>query len=81
MKDFGWHMFCALLLADIIGLVMLKLNVGLKITLIVGGIVFVIIAVVMFIGKTSHQRMKKREAEAAAKIADLQDQVDGALKN
>ena len=74
-------MFCALLLADIIGLVMLELNVGLKKTLIVSVIVFVIIALVMFIGRTSRQRMKKREAEAEAKIADLQDQVDGALKN
>lgn len=80
MKNLGWQMFFALLLADLIGLVMLKLHVVMKTTLIVAVAVFIVIALVMFFGHTARQRLKKREKEAAAKIADLQDQVEEALK-
>ena len=80
MKNLGWHMFFALLLADIIGVIMLKLAVTLKIILIVCSIVFVILAAIMFFGHNAKERIKKREAEATAKIAELQDQVEEVLR-
>ena len=73
-------MFFALLLADIVGIVMMKLHVAPRITLIVGGLVFVILAVVLFFGGNARDRAQKREAEANAKIAELQEQVDGSPK-
>ena len=81
MKNLGWQMFFALLLADVVGLIMIKLAVALKIILIVCAIVFVILAAVMFFSHNSRERVKKREQEAVAKIADLQDQVEEALNS
>ena len=74
-------MFFALLLADVIGLVMLKLGVVLKIAIIICALVFAVIAAVMFFGHNSRERGRKREEQAAAKIADLQDQVETALSS
>ncbi len=74
-------MFFALLLADIIGIAMLKLGVVLKIALIVCALVFVVLAIVMFFSNNSRERGRKREEQAAAKIADLQDQVEEALNS
>ncbi len=74
-------MFFALLIADIIAVVMFKLAVKLKIVLIVCAIVFVILAAVLFFSQNARDRLKKREQQAAAKIADLQDQVEVALNN
>ncbi len=75
-------MFFALLIADLIALVMLALKVKqLKIVLIVGVIVFVVLAAVLFFNNRSREKSKKREAQAAAKIADLQDQVEVALNS
>ena len=68
-------MFFALLLADVVGVVMLKLTVALNITMIVCSVVFVILAIVMFFGHNAKERIRKREAEANAKLAKLQDQV------
>ena len=73
-------MFFALLLADIIGIIMFRLQVSLRIILIVCGIVFVVLAAVMFFAGNAHQRSKKREAEAQAKIAELQNQVEESAK-
>ena len=58
---------------------MLGLSVKLKIVLIVSAIVFVVLALVLFFGQNSRERIKKREQQAVAKIADLQDQVEEAL--
>jgi len=80
MKNLGWQMFFALLLADIIGIIMLELTVPLKIILIVCGIIFVVLALILFFGHNSRERIKKREEKAVAKIADLQDQVEEALR-
>ena len=79
MKNMGWQFVFALLLADIIGIVMLALLVKLKIVLIVSAIIFVVLAVVLFFGSNARERIKKREQQAVAKIADLQDQVEEAL--
>jgi membrane protein implicated in regulation of membrane protease activity len=75
MKNLGWHLFWSLLLADVVAIAMLKLGVTMKVTMIVSALVFVILAVVMFIANNAHQRTKKREEEANAKIVELQDQV------
>ena len=79
MKNLGWQFFFALLIADVIGVIMLGLSVKLKIVLIVSAIVFVVLALVLFFGQNSRERIKKREQQAVAKIADLQDQVEEAL--
>ena len=81
MKNLGWQMFFALLIADVIAVVMFKLVVKLKIVLIVCAIVFVILAAVLFFSQNARERLKKREAQATAKIADLQDQVEEALNS
>ena len=75
MRNLGWHLFWSLLLADAVALVMLKLSVATKVTFIVAVLVFVILAVVMLIANYARHRAKKREEEANAKIAQLQDQV------
>ena len=80
MKNIGWEMFFALLLGDVVGIVMLKLGVGLDVVLTVSGVVFAILAVVFVIGKHSRKRGEKREAQAAEKIAELQSQVEEAKK-
>ena len=80
MKNLGWQLFFALLLADIVGIVMTKLHVEPKITLIVGGVVFIILVAVMFFSGNARERAKKREQQANAKIAELQEQVDGSQK-
>lgn len=74
-------MFFALLIADVIGIIMLELSVKLKIALIISAIIFVVLALVLFFGHNSRERGRKREAQAAAKIADLQDQVEEALNS
>lgn len=79
MKNLGWQFFFALLIADVIGVIMLGLSVKLKIVLIVSAIVFVVLALVLFFGQNSRERIKKREQQAVAKIADLQDQVEEVL--
>ena len=68
-------MFWSLLLADAVALVMVKLSVAPKVIVIVAGLVFVILALVMFFTDRARQRGQKREEEANAKIAELQDQV------
>jgi membrane protein implicated in regulation of membrane protease activity len=75
MKNLGWQLFLALLLADAVALLMLKLSVAVKVTLIVAVLVFVILSAVLFFANNARQRAKKREEEANAKIAELQDQV------
>jgi len=68
-------LFWSLLLADAVALVMVKLSVAPKVIVIVAGLVFVILALVMFFTDRARQRGQKREEEANAKIAELQDQV------
>lgn len=68
-------MFWSLLLADAVALVMVKLSVVPKVIVIVAGLVFVILALVMFFTDRARQRGQKREEQANAKIAELQDQV------
>jgi len=77
MKNLGWNLFYSLLLGDIVALVMLRLAVPLKIVVTVAAVVFVILAVVLFFSSNARERSRKREQEAAAKIAQLQEQVDG----
>jgi len=73
-------MFFALLLADIIALIMLKLAVVLKTVVIVCGIVFAVMALVFFFGHNARQRIRKREENAKVRIAELQDQIKDTLK-
>lgn len=80
MKNIGWQMFLALLIADIVAVVMLALTVKLKIVIIVGLLIFAVLAIVLFFNNRSREKGKKRE-EAAAKIATLQDQVEVALSS
>lgn len=77
MKKLGWYLFFALLLGDVVALVMLRLGVALKITLTVAGVVFVILALVLLFGGNARERSRKREQQTAAKLAELQEQVDG----
>ena len=76
MKNLGWYLFFALLLGDVVALVMLKLSVRLGIVVTIGGLVFAILAAVLFFGGNARERSRKREQQAAAKIAELQEQVD-----
>ncbi len=80
MKNLGWQMFFALLLADAVAVVMFALHVNVKIVMIVSAVVFGILAVVMAASSSSREKGRRREAEAAAKIAELQDQVVEAQK-
>lgn len=80
MKNLGWTLFLALLLGDVVALVMLRLGVTLKVVVTVAGLVAVILAAVMFFAGNARQRSKKREQEAAAKLAELQEQVEGSPK-
>ena len=80
MKNLGWQMFFALLLADVVAVIMLKLAVAVKVVITVALVVFVIIAAVMALGHNSREKIRKREAEAAAKIADLRDKMNEAKK-
>ena len=75
MKNLGWNFFWALLLADAVGLIMLKLSVRLDIVLTVAAVVFAILAVVMYFGGQARKRAEKREAEANAKLAELEGKV------
>ncbi len=75
MKNLGWQLFWSLLLADAVALVMVKLSVAPRVIVIVAGLVFVILALVMFFTDRARQRGQKREEQANAKIAELQDQV------
>lgn len=80
MKNLGWQMFFALLLADAVAVVMFALHVNVKIVIIVSAVVFGILAAVMAASSSSREKGRRREAEAAAKIAELQDQVVEAQK-
>lgn len=80
MKNLGWYFFFALLISDAIALLMLKLAVAIKTTLLVAGLVFIVLAAVMFFGSQARKRIKKREAQAVAKIAELQDQMEETIK-
>jgi Flp pilus assembly protein TadB len=80
MKNLGWTFFFALLLGDVVALVMLKLGVTLKIVTIVAGLVAIILAVVMFFAGNARERSRKREQQTAAKLAELQEQVDASPK-
>ena len=80
MKNLGWYLFFALLLGDIVAVVMLRLGVTLKVVVTVAALVSAILAVVMFFAGNARQRSKKREQEAAAKLAELQEQVEGSPK-
>lgn len=73
-------MFFALLLSDVVAVVMLEMNIDMNIVLSVGALVFVILAVVLILSSNARNRVKKREQEANAKIAELQDQMEEALK-
>ena len=73
-------MFFALLLADVVAVVMLLLGVVMKIVITVALVVFAINAVVMALGHNSREKIRKREAEATAKIADLHDQMSEAQR-
>ncbi len=76
LKNLGWQAFFSLLLTDVVGIVMLKLDIKLRITLWVCALVFVILLVVMAFGLHSKLLAKKREDEAVSKVAELQAQVN-----
>jgi hypothetical protein len=44
-------------------------------------LIFAVLAIVLFFNNRSREKGKKREEEAAAKIATLQDQVEVALSS
>ena len=72
----GWQMFFALLLADVVALVMVKMGVPhIRTVVLVSAVVFVILAAVMVIGSRSRDRIKKREEQATARIAELESQA------
>lgn len=76
LRNLGWQAFFSLLLADVVGVVMLWLGIGLKITLWVGALVFAILLVVMAFGLHAKMSARKREEEHVAKIAELESQVN-----
>ena len=75
MKNLGWNLFFSLLLGDAVALVMLKLDVPLNIVLTVAGLVFVILAVVLFFAGNARDRSRRREQQATAKLAELESKV------
>lgn len=75
MKFTGWNMFLALLIANVMGAILTVLNMETKVIWIVGLIVFAIMAIVLAVASSRSARFAKREAEASAKIAELQDQI------
>lgn len=75
MKNLGWHCFFALLLGDLVALAMLKMHVALNIVIAIAGLVFAILAAVMFFAGTSRERSRKREREATAKLAELESKA------
>ena len=75
MKNLGWHCFFALLLGDLVALAMLKMHVALNIVIAIAGLVFVILAAVMFFAGSSRERSRKRERETAAKLAELENKA------
>lgn len=78
MKNLGWYLFFALLLGDVVALVMLKLGVTLKIVVTVAGLVAAILAVVMFFAGNARERSRRREQQATAKLAELENKASEA---
>lgn len=83
MKNLGWYLFFALLLGDVVAIVMLRLGVALGVVTTVAGLVFIILAIVMFFANNANRRAKKREQAASAKLAELENKVktDESLKS
>lgn len=81
MKFTGWNMFLALLIANVMGAILTMLNMETKVIWIVGIIVFAIMAVVLAVASSRSAKFRQREAAAAAKIAELQDQMAERDKN
>ncbi|MCR5445722.1 MAG: hypothetical protein K6E96_08645 [Bacteroidales bacterium] len=80
MKNLGWYLFFALLLGDLVAIAMLKLGVKLSVVVIIAGLVAAILALVLFFAGNARERSRKREQQTAAKLAELQEQVDGSPK-
>lgn len=80
MKELGWYFFFALLLADVLAIAMIKLMVSIRVATIIAGIVFVLLAIIFVVGHNGRKRLKQREAQAVAKIAELQDQMEESYK-
>lgn len=75
MKNLGWNLFFALLLGDVVAIVMLRLGVALGIVTTVSGLVFAILAIVLFFANNANSRAKRREEAASAKLAELESRV------
>lgn len=75
LKNLGWQSFFSLLLADVVAVVMLMLGIGLKTTIVVSALVFVILLVVTAFGLHTKLRARQREEQHVAKIAELESQV------
>lgn len=75
MKSTGWNLFFALLLGDVVVIIMSYLKVSTRVAWITGAIVFAIVAVLLTLATISNSKHRKREAQSAAKIAELQDQM------
>lgn len=75
LKHLGWQSFLALLLADVVAVVMQMLGIGLKTTITVAALVFVILFIVMAFGLHTKLRGRQRVEAAVAKIAELESQV------
>lgn len=75
MKKTGWYLFFSLLLANVLAYVMLKMTMELDKVVIVSGLLFVILAVVMLLAGSGRSKAKRREQEAAAQLAALEEKV------
>ena len=75
MKNLGWSLFWALLLGDVVAVAMLKLSIKLGTVITVAGLVFIILAAVMFFAGNARERSRKREQEATAKLAEMQEKA------